>query len=289
MFSREGVDSAVVMDKPGVAFSDGVENVHSLTLLGSTIQPDSTGRRSLPAHMVVARYGDLYRFLKRGHLMVPTSTASPNITLSLPVNVYNVGDILKLVEPSAPITFAGTWAPEETISVTLAGILHTFPAGDTVLANIAANAATAINTHPMLSSLVKAIAAGAAVILFAKDGISTHALTVTEAAAAGTATASGSSLLPNNTPIGVIQSVNVASGVVTLTANATVALPAGANIGVPEDEMLGVYEQSIDMTNRERRVISPCNGCHGYYQQSLPHFDEDIRRKLDRMYFAFKF
>lgn len=280
---------SVNVDKPVFAFAHGIETPHSVTIANTTVTADSDGNKVMSSGYYVSRIGTTFRLLPRTKV---ATTAFGTGAATGKVNDYKpfvVGDVLRLLFPYATVTLAGTWGASETLTVSVAGVSNTYVAGDTVLATIASNIAALINADPLMNSRVEAIASGAVIYLFAVDGISLHSLSVSETAASGTATASGSALAFASTAIGTILSIDPATNQITLSANAGVAAPIGAVIGVVVDEVLGLYGKSLDLTDTPTVDIYAATAAVGVYKNVLPHVDGDLMRRLPKLTIAEKF
>lgn len=272
------IDSAVFR---GVDIDPG----GSVSILTSTISPDANGEKTLAAGHTVSRVGNAFRFTPRSKVSAAFTTGAATGTLSN-WKVFRTGDVLRIVEPYATITLAGTYGNTDTVTVTVQGIALAVTTGSTVLADIAATVAAAINASSALSPMVTAIASGAIIYLFANDGITLYSLAATENAASGTATASGSALA-YGAALGTISTISTA-GVITLGANAAMAVPVGANVGVVVDEVLGIYGHSIDATLHTSVDIAYVAEAQ-VYTGALPYLDGDIKRQLSNIQFALKF
>lgn len=146
---------------------------------------------------------------------------------------FIAGDVLTALAPFAILTVTGTWAAADTAQVTIAGRSATAVAADAVNANIAILVAAAINSDPILKTLVKAIASGATVIIYALDMRSTYPISTAETATAGTLPITGSlTALAAGAAVGTVASVDPIAETITLAAAATTALPVGTPIGV---------------------------------------------------------
>jgi hypothetical protein len=281
MFSRDPVAAVVSNDKPG-PINPGHPNAYrtnlNITLDTSVIAADGNGRKKLPAHIIWGRYGSGYKPAPYAKVTAAFSTGAATGTISPELAVlFKANDVLRTVAPSGTVTLAATWAANDIVNVVINGRTTTVTAANGVLADIAVQVAAAINANPLVNQLVVAIASGAVVFIYAENGITNYTLTTSVTVAGnGTAAASGAALA-SGAAIGTIQSVNYTTGVITLTGNAGVAVPIGASIHVPADDLVGIYQFSTDMTNKPYMNFALITECNGYYEQSVPQFDEFIR------------
>jgi hypothetical protein len=275
------------MDKPIVAFPDGVRTPYNATILANTITADAYGKKTVPAGMHVARIGTAYRFLPHASVVTAFSGTSGKLSLAAP---FLPGDVLRVLVPYTTFTFALTWAAADTAAFTINGIAVTHTATTAVLADLATEAAATINNSPLLSPYVQAIAAGAVVWVIPKDGRSLYATAVVATTAGdGTATAGAAAMATNTTTVGTIATGGVATdGTVTLTGSAGIAAPVGIPVGVAVDEILGIHDRSKDFTNRERYAVAVIQEAF-IYQGALPYFAEYLRVACPQLTYALKF
>ena len=285
-------ENPIVQDLPILFNKDGAQYPRSVVVSGADVAADANGNKIIPAGSFVTKTGSVARFLARSTVTVAFTTGAATGTVAAPFNTFKAGDALYLVEPFATVTIGGTYLATERVKVTIGGYAVTPVTGSTVNATIASTVAAAINADPNQSVLVKAIASGAVIYIYGKDGVTAHTLTTAArnaadsgASAAGTSTASDANLVYSNTALGTISSVSTA-GVITLGANSAVAAPIGARVGVRFGELLGVFEHSIDFNTLPSKDIAPVFGCDtGIYTVNLPYVDEDIKRRLNRFVF----
>lgn len=285
-------EAVLTQDLPILFNQDGAQYPRSVVVSGDDIAADSNGNKIVPAGSFVTLTGSTARFLARSTVTAAFTTGAATGTVAAPFNTFKVGDSVYLVEPFSTVTIGGTYLATERVKVTIGGYAVTPVTGSTVNATIAATVAAAINADPNQSALVKAVASGAVIYIYGKDGTTAHTLTTAArnaadsgASASGTSTAADSALVYSNTALGTITAVSTA-GVITLAANSAVAAPVGARIGVRFGSLIGVYTHSIDFLAKPSMDIAPCFGCDtGIYTVNLPYVDEDIKRRLNRFVF----
>ena len=285
-------ESPIVQDLPILFNKDGAQYPRSVVVSATDVAADASGNKIIPAGSFVTKTGSVARFLARSTVTAAFTTGAATGTVAAPFNTFKVGDALYLVEPFTTVTIGGTFLSTERVKVTIGGYAVTPVTGSTVNATIATTVAAAINADPNQSALVRAIASGAVIYLYGKDGVTAHTTTTAArnaadsgASAAGTSTAADATLVYSNTALGTISSVSTA-GVITLAANSAVAAPVGARVGVRFTELLGVFEHSIDFNTLPSKDIAPVFGCDtGIYTVNLPYVDEDIKRRLNRFVF----
>lgn len=271
----------------------------SVTVNADKVSADPAGKKAFPAGMFIDEIGtNEGRLLPRAITTAaftagsPTGGALGQMGPNAPaakVNGYQLfvpGDELWLLAPSASVTFAGTWLANETITLTVGNDVLTFPAGDTVVANIAANAATALRNNAYFNRLVEALPIAGVLHLYHRDWRTVPALNATTNSAAGTATRSAATFAAP-AKIGDIASINPATAGITLTGNAAISVPVGARVGAPTYRVLGIFAHSLDLLAAPRDIGVSTVG--DIYEVSLPYIDDDIKRTLNKITFSSRF
>lgn len=269
------------------AYSSGNECTRNATLTGDFIQPDADGDKVVPQGMFLSLVGTDYRYLPRTTTTAAITASSTTSFTATPVFQLKANDVLYVVEPFAAITISAI-ASSQTLTVTVAGRSRVVTSATATAATFAIAVAADLNTAPYLKDLVYACAAGAKVYLFAKDGRTEYTLAI---ATTGTAAIDGSvtKLTVNNTAVGTVLSVNVATSTVTLTAAAGVTLPIGAHIGVLVNEIIGIDECQRDFTDQVRQNVGVYTESQGVRQQFVPYLDGDVQSALPGLVFGTKF
>lgn len=259
----------------------------SATVENTYIQTNAEGNKSVSEGMFVARVGSTFRYLPRFTLTTATATNSTAV-VGTPVNVIAAGDVLRCVEPYAVVNLGGTVTAGDTVTVTVAGNAVVSTAVTTVLADLATLVATNINADPNLSQLAKAIATGANVYVFSKDGLTNHSIAVAKTGTTTVAIAGSATTLSFAAALGTVGSVNLATNTITLTGNAAAVLPIGAHVGVAVDEVLGVDARSRDFTTETTQIFGVYNVSSGVRESYLPYVDGDVKRRLPQLLFVNK-
>lgn len=220
-----------------------------------------------------------------------TAALVANTTLSFTVTAntapyFVAGDVLTALPPYAVYTVTGTWAAADTGTVTVAGRAITVEAANSTNADIAVQIATAINADLVLSRIVKAIASGAAVFVYALDMRSTYPIATAEVTAGnGTLVLGGSATaLQVGAAIGTIASVAPATHTITLAAAAVTALPIGFPIGVASSRPMDANGEGYGMMSPNNPIDLEweANDIHGLfiggvvYRDRLPYWDGEL-------------
>ncbi len=279
-----------------IAFVEGRQNPHSLTVTKDRITPDAKGRSTILANTWIAEITPgVYAPLPRAVVTTAFATGAATGEVNECWRYLKVGDVLRVVEPYVVLTVTTGWAIADTVALTLDGNAATYAVVGTagvLPANIASELANWINMHPVLSSYVSAIASGAALYLYGKSLAPVSVAVTATTAGAGDVTITG----PGSTPSRLVSDVNVGTilsinpnGTITLASNAAVAVPVGAHVGIPVRQIFGLYDIDQDMTNLDRYHLSPTNGAHGTYEQLLTYCDDLIKREFAAMNIRQKF
>lgn len=266
-------------------------SANSITLNASDYTADAEGQKIFaPGHFITEVSANAGRLLPRGLL---TTAIAGNTTaggaLLNSYQLFKVGDVLWRLQAYNSVTFALTWAPADTVTLTIGNYTATYVAGSATLATVASNVAALINAHPIHGTMVEAIAVDAVVYLHARNFNELLGLAVVGDGTAGDGTATrGTANFTAPYSIGTISAITVGTGAITLGGNApNVPIPVGTRIGVLPAKVLGIYGKSIDMATAPRDVYAADEA--DVYTGALPYLDDDIRRQLPKVNFQLKF
>jgi len=266
-------------------------SAQSITVNASDYTADANGQKIFaPGHFVVEVSANSGRLLPRG--LLTTAIAGNTTAGGALLNAYQlfkVGDVLWRLQSYNSVTFALTWAPADTVTLTIGNYTAAYTAGSATLATVATNVAAAINAHPIHGTMVEAIAAGAVVYLHSRTFNELLGLTVVGDGTAGDGTATrGAATFTAPYSIGTISAITTDTGVITLGASApNVPIPVGTRIGILPAKVLGIYGHSIDMATAPRDIYAADEA--DVYTGALPYLDDDIKRQLPGVNFQLKF
>lgn len=195
------------------------------------------------------------------------------------------GDAIAAIPPYAIWTVTGTWAANDTGTITVNGRPVVFTAANSTLADIAVLAAAAVNADPVLKQLVVAIASGAAIYVYARDMRSTYTVATADTAGSGTLPITGSAtVMAAGASIGTIDSVDVEAGEITLAAASSISLPAGFPVGVlacsPADangEGYGLFAPKLPIDLAWDTDIWGAYISGTFYKDRLPYWDGELQ------------
>jgi hypothetical protein len=224
---------------------------------------------------------------------VAAALAATDTTITVAdAKLFKASEALVIMRPYATLTFAGTVATGNTITLTLQGqaLTYTLVAGDTTATITATSFAAFINAG-VASDKVLAIASGAVVYFYSKTGIPyTFATSVTGGGVTSTASAA---VMQENVAIASIHAttaINTTTNVITLAAGSAVAQPIGAPIGVAvkPSQIIGlsVEKRLISTTKALQMTLSNDVNIYDYadiYTSLIPYWDEAFALALPKI------
>ena len=253
---------------------------------------DPNGSKFIKAGAVIVNIpaSDLVRPLPLTTLASALAGSATTMTVA-DASLFKLSEALVIARPYATLTFAGTVAAGNTITLTLGGqaLTYTLVAGDTTATITATSFAAFINAGAA-SDKVLAIASGAIVYFYSKTGIPyTFATSVTGGGVTSTASAA---VMQENVAIASISgsvAPNTTTNVITIGASA-VAQPIGAPIGVavkPSD-ILGLTVQKVLVASTQTLLAALTNDVAVYdyadiYTSLIPYWDDAISSALPKI------
>ena len=249
---------------------------------------NSQGLKVVPSGLFLASVNGQARFLPRDYAKTAVTTSDNSVEVSLP-EVFVVGDTLYHLEAEGLVTVAAGSAGD-TVTIRFVddsnginvGYTHTQVGGTT--AELTAELISVLNSMTnALSSYARfeSDAAGA-IKVFSKGG----RFTITTSST-GTATATATNQLDTDEKeIGTISGIDHANGRLTLSANSGVAFSAGARIGTLVDEVYGLYNHSVDFTNKPYCDLKAIERCDRVYKSGMPYFDTQLALQFSNMNFV---
>lgn len=262
-----------------LASFEGMRVGKSLTIDLTKFGNNADGSKMLRSGDVIADIGNGYgRPLPRARTAAALTTSQNTVTTAN-ARFFIPGDVLTIPTPSARITLGGTWAQNDTATVTVAGQSAVATAGASPTpTTVAAALATAVN-NGAVGLLVQAIADGTDVWLFAKSDRA-HTVAVSRTGSGTIALAGSATALASGLAIGTIAAngVNVNTNVVTLTGNATNPLPNGAPIGVSGANVAGIVLTPIIFSVMSNDVA--CYVGATVWETRMPYWDGSLKSAL---------
>jgi len=265
----------------------------SRTLDLSFLQPDANGSKFVKAGSIFAEIAGsaFVRILPLTTIAAALAASATTVTVT-DSKIFKNSEALIIPRPYATLTFAGTPAATNTVTLTLAGqaLTYTLGAGDTTVAITASSFAAFINTG-VASDKVLAIASGAIVYFYSRTNAPyTFATSVTGGGVTSTAS---STVMQENTVIASIHAstaINTTTNVITLAAGSAVAQPIGAPIGVltKHSQIIGlsVEKRLFATTQALQQPLSNDVNIYDYadiYTSLIPYWDEAISLALPKI------
>lgn len=265
----------------------------SRTLDLTFLQPDANGSKFVTQGSIYSRIpsSSLIRVLPL--TTVAEALAGSNTTVTVAdAKIFKNAEALVIARPYATLTFAGTVATGNTITLTLQGqaLTYTLVAGDTTATITATSFAAFINAGAA-SDKVLAIASGAVVYFYSKTGLPyTFATSVTGGGVTSTASAA---VMQENVAIQSIHAstaINTTTNVITLAGSSAVNQPIGAPIGVAvkPSAILGLSVEKRLIASTEALQMALSNDVNIYdeadiYTSLIPYWDEAIALALPKI------
>jgi hypothetical protein len=235
----------------------------SRTLDLTFLQPDANGSKFVTQGSIYSRIpsSSLIRVLPLTTVAAALAGSDTTVTVA-DAKIFKNSEALVIARPYSTLTFAGTVASGNTITLTLQGqaLTYTLVAGDTTATITATSFAAFINAGAA-SDKVLAIASGTVVYFYSKTGLPyTFATSVTGGGVTSTASAA---VMQENVAIASIHAstpINVTTNVITLAAGSAVAQPIGAPIGVATkpSQILGMAVYKV-FASTDNPLLKPQN------------------------------
>ena len=265
----------------------------SRTLDLSFLQSDSDGAKLVRAGSVFCNIpaSDFVRVLPLTTVAAALASSDSTVTVA-DAKIFKNAEALVIARPYATLTFAGSPATGNTVTLTLQGqaLTYTLVAGDTTATITATSFAAFINAGAA-SDKVLAIASGAVVYFYAKTGLPyTFATSVTGGGVTSTASAA---VMQENVAIQSIHAstaINTTTNVITLASTSAVNQPIGAPIGVavkPSD-IRGLAVQKLLVASTQTLLDSLSNDVAVYseadiYTALIPYWDAALNSALPQI------
>lgn len=286
------VQKPFAQDKPIVG-SVHFNAEKSVGVTATEVSLNEDNVKAVPAGLFLAKVAGIDRFLPRTQLKTAVTNAGGDVNLSVNIpQVFIPGDVLYKVEPQGLITLSNSWAANDTVRVILRqdslgiNVEYTHTQVGANLAALDDEIVTALNlaTNP-LSNYARFEVGGTGEIAIQSKGLdfelSVIATTAGDGAAAVTTQVSAVPVL-----VGTVASVDGPNSRLVLTAATAIDLAVGARIGTLTEEIYGLYNHSIDFTDRPRCVIKAIDRCDRIYAQALPYLDDQLVARFPNMKFV---
>lgn len=264
--------------------------VKSAVISASTLSLNEYGVKAVEANLFVAKVNGVERFLPRDVAQGAVTTGETDIEVTMP-ELFVVGDVLYHLEPTALITLTGAWVPGDTLNIEFSepslglgvSYVHTQVGAD--LAALDDELATALNTNSALKDYARFEVTGAGEITVYSKGLS-PAISVTATTAGSGDAAVTNQFDASPVMIGTIASIDYANKTVRLAANSAIAIPESARIGTLTEDIYGLYNHSIDFTDKPQCYVKAIDRADRVYILALPYYDQQLKALFPRMNFV---
>jgi hypothetical protein len=253
------------------------------------LQADENGSKFVKAGSVIVNIpsSDYVRVLPLSTVAAALTATNTTVTVA-DAKIFANNDALVIARPYATLTFGGTVATGNTVTLTLQGqaLTYTLVAGDTTTTIAAASFAAFINAS-VASDKVLAIASGAIVYFYSKTGL--PYLFATSVTGGGITSTASAATMQENVAVGTISAINSTTNVITISASA-VTQPVGAPIGVfvkPSD-IRGLTVQKLLLASTQKLLNALSNDVAIYreadiYTQLIPYWDAALNSALPQI------
>lgn len=263
--------------------------VNAVNVDATTVSPNAEGRKIVPAGLFIAQVNGTDRFLPRAKA---TEVVESGTTQAISVDntsVFLAGDMLYHLEADGLLTV------EEGTAGNTITVRFTEPTSglDVAYTHTQVGATLAELTAELLSALNSPSSALSEYARFDGNGtdgeivVHSQGTSFTIAGSAtGTATIAVTQLDFADKLVGTIASVDPVAGVLNLAAVSGQDLNATGLIGTKVDRIYGLYNHSVDFTNRPYCDLKVIERCDRVYKSGLPYYDGSLKARFPNMIFV---
>ena len=265
----------------------------SVTLSATYVGLNEYGVKAVPAGLFIANVGGVDRFLPRDTVRTTalTSSSSTVVKVNYP-ELFQAGDVLYALEPEGLVTAAATWAAGDTATIRFSepslGIdvsyTHTQVGANLAALDDEIVAALNLSTNPLAKYARFEVGTAGQIKIFSKGLVFTISVS-SQTAGDGTLVAT-TQLASAPRLIGTVSNVDYANKELDLVAASTVSLAAGGQLGTLTQEIYGLYNHSVDFTDRPLCTLKAIDRCDRVYTTALPYFDHQLMARFPRLKFA---
>lgn len=300
------IQPPINLDKPVIG-SQYFSAENAVTIQAADVGLNARGVKLLPAGLFLSKVLNKVRFLPRDRARTAVLTTSTVVGVNYP-ELFQPGDRLVWLESDGTFTL-GASLPGDIIRIRL--IMHDGRVETAAFTQSGANLTALIpelvsflnSNECSLKKIARFEATGTAGQIrvcsqqffqirvdtrVASTGVWTPLVStsITQMQAnASQVAADLTSTLPRH--LGIVQSVDFANRNLILAANAGFAVSVGGAIGVTTDEIYGIYNHSVDFTDRPYLNLKVIDRCDRVYANSLPYLDTDLVQRFPRLKFVY--
>lgn len=303
MVLQKRYEYSEILYPPVLARPDGLKSPRSRAIDPAFVQtltgPDGIVQRIIPPGCFMASIpgSTKLRPLPRTRLTAEITTSSTALAVSPKTarlfRSVGIPDVLTVAVPYARADFAGTWANNDTATMTVANrsVTHTV-SNFTTLTALAVAAAATYNASPLFAGVAEFYAENQYIHVISDNG--NHSTISVAKSAAGTFTLNGSvTSLVSGVAVGTVQAVDTNTHTITLAAASTSRLAAGVPIGAAAYSPTDAYGQGWGLVSPNQPVDLEWEPKNEYglfisgtfYRDRLPYWDGQLAELFDEIVF----
>ena len=263
----------------------------SVNVSSDNVGYDQYGKKSVPAGLFLAKVAGVDRFLPADYVReTAVATNSTQVKVNMP-EVFKVGDVLYATEPEGLITAAATWAAGDTATIRFSepslgiDVSYTHTQVGANLAALDDEIVAALNSssNPLAKYARFEVGTAGQITVFSKGLVFTISVS-SNTAGDGTLVAT-TQLVDTPRLIGTISAIDFANRTITLGANAAVAVSVGGHIGTLVEQVYGLYNHSVDFTDRPVQTLKAIDRADRVYSVALPYLNGRLVAQFPRIKF----
>jgi hypothetical protein len=250
------------------------------------------GVKAVPAGLFIANVGGIDRFLPEDRVRTTALLTSARVIKVNYPELFLAGDVLYRTEPRGLVTLALTWAAGDKVRIVFSepslGIqveyTHTQIGADLAALDDEIVAALNLSTNPLSKYARFEVGTAGQIVIISKGLVFNIAVSITNASNGTGVVTTAISSTPSL--VGTIAGVDHVNRELDLVADAAVAVSIGSSIGVLTDEIYGLYNHSVDFTDRPLCTLKAIDRCDRVYTTALPYFDHQLMARFPRLKFV---
>lgn len=264
----------------------------SVTIDSDNVSLNEYGSKSVTAGLFLAKVNGVNRFLPADYVRgAAVATGSPSVQVNMP-EVFKTGDVLYATEPEGLLTLAATWAAADTATIRFSepslGIdvqyTHTQVGANLTALTPEIIAALNLSTNPLSKYARFEIGTAGQIKVFSKGLVFT--ITVDSLTNGDGTFVATTQLASVPRLVGTIASINNVTRTLTLGADAAVGVGVGGHVGTLAEEIYGLYNHSVDFTDRPVQVLKAIDRADRVYLAAVPYINGRLIAKFDRIKFV---
>jgi len=262
----------------------------SVTIESDNVGLNQYGSKSVPAGLFIAKVNGVNRFLPADYVRgAAVATGSPTVQVNMP-EVFKTGDVLYATEPEGLVTASGTWAAGDTATIRFSepslgiDVSYTHTQVGAALGDLDDEIVAALNlpSNPLSKYARFEVGTIGQIKIFSKGLV----FAISVAKTNSNTLIATTQLVSTPRLIGTVASINYATRTLTLGADAAVAVGVGGHVGTLAEEIYGLYNHSVDFTDRPVQVLKAIDRADRVYLSAVPYINGRLIAKFDRIKFV---